>query len=615
MKSRKFWIQIRVVVGITATMMMLGSCCLRTAVSFQRAAPRMATRRAISCFTATHDHNFLSVTRKSPHQRRRPLASSMLATKRQRSTTVVAANGEQPGGDDLALLPFDGPLTRSKVRRMRVKDLRDELKRRGHAEATVSDIKKDNLVALLWDDLTTTTTTHSTANQSSSKLNRLDTTVTSVASEEEISVSQEESKRLEPETIESSTLEDDDASSKAKSATTSLSLDPERKYTLRSKGIADVSSNGTGVGVTLLDSEHHNVVWQTQQYLPGSRSKFEAAYTALVIGLKFAIRRFGLRHVVLELDEDVLVKQLTGIFPVLKETLQPMYYQVVSLRDELEELGSFAIEIVGSSHCSEIQVLAMEAVDKKKSSALSNEHDYKTLLIEKALLIDPMGRDYKGPSTTTEPEKQATTDDKQPIPSDEPVPTKEPMSAVEKNKEFYEQLPPVPWLDQGDDVEESGLVTAMKAPTIDPTKTYKLMFDGGSRGNPGIAGAGMVLYDSDTDQEVWHGWKYIEKATNNQAEYTGILMGLQHARDIGVRRIQCLGDSELIVKQLTGVYKVKSEMLQDLYQETKALLNDFEKVELKHIYRDENKRADELANEAMDNQNDFGFDLSNTVDS
>ncbi len=123
--------------------------------------------------------------------------------------------------------------------------------------------------------------------------------------------------------------------------------------------------------------------------------------------------------------------------------------------------------------------------------------------------------------------------------------------------------------------------------------------DGGSRGNPGPAGAGAVLYDGD-GQEVAALSKYLGKATNNVAEYQALILGLKRARDLGAAQVTIKMDSELVVRQIQGRYKVKAPGLKPLYAKAMRLLRGFEKMTISHIPRGENRRADELANKAMD---------------
>ena len=123
--------------------------------------------------------------------------------------------------------------------------------------------------------------------------------------------------------------------------------------------------------------------------------------------------------------------------------------------------------------------------------------------------------------------------------------------------------------------------------------------DGGSRGNPGPAGAGAVLYD-DQGQEVAALSRYLGRTTNNEAEYQALLMGLNEAKRLGAVRLTVKMDSELIVRQLEGQYRVKAPGLKPMYAEAKRLLQGFASVTILHVRREFNKRADELANQAMD---------------
>ena len=133
---------------------------------------------------------------------------------------------------------------------------------------------------------------------------------------------------------------------------------------------------------------------------------------------------------------------------------------------------------------------------------------------------------------------------------------------------------------------------------IYPEFDYKLMFDGGSRGNPGISGAGAVLYNF--DKEIWFDTFFVgENSTNNHAEYAGLILGLQQAKALDIKYLRVEGDSLLVINQMNGIYKCKSLNLIDLYDKAKDLEISFEKVYYNHIYRTENKRADELSNIAI----------------
>lgn len=123
--------------------------------------------------------------------------------------------------------------------------------------------------------------------------------------------------------------------------------------------------------------------------------------------------------------------------------------------------------------------------------------------------------------------------------------------------------------------------------------------DGAARGNPGPAGAGAVLVEP-SGQVVDRIGKFLGVQTNNFAEYTGLLLGLRRARELGVREVEVFADSELMIRQLGGRYQVKSPTLRPLYEEALRLLNEFSRVKLVHVPREMNTAADEMSNRAID---------------
>ena len=130
---------------------------------------------------------------------------------------------------------------------------------------------------------------------------------------------------------------------------------------------------------------------------------------------------------------------------------------------------------------------------------------------------------------------------------------------------------------------------------------HTLNFDGCSKGNPGPAGAGAVIYylDSECSAE----YKYLgDHYSNNQAEYAGLIMGLERAKRLDIKRLKVEGDSLLIINQMRGTYKCNSPNLLDLYKQAKELETWFEHIEYSHVLRHKNKRADALANMAMKDQ-------------
>jgi len=123
--------------------------------------------------------------------------------------------------------------------------------------------------------------------------------------------------------------------------------------------------------------------------------------------------------------------------------------------------------------------------------------------------------------------------------------------------------------------------------------------DGAARGNPGPAGAGAVLKARD-GRVIVEVCRYLGEMTNNQAEYRALILGLEEARQIGAEQISIFADSELVVKQINGEYKVKNEGIRPLHAEAVKLLRTFGEYTIEHLPRDENRHADRLANLAID---------------
>lgn len=128
---------------------------------------------------------------------------------------------------------------------------------------------------------------------------------------------------------------------------------------------------------------------------------------------------------------------------------------------------------------------------------------------------------------------------------------------------------------------------------------HKLYFDGASRGNPGPASYGGVIYKPDGTTLLTYK-KAIGHHTNNVAEYLGLIVGLRHCIDQKINNVAVYGDSKLVVEQTMGNWKVKSENLIHLQNEVKKCLQCINNISITHIYRKHNKVADRLANEALD---------------
>lgn len=123
--------------------------------------------------------------------------------------------------------------------------------------------------------------------------------------------------------------------------------------------------------------------------------------------------------------------------------------------------------------------------------------------------------------------------------------------------------------------------------------------DGASRGNPGDSGIGFVFFDAQ-GKTVKEDGRYLGLATNNVAEYTALLEALKEAATMGAKKIHVRSDSELMVKQINGQYRVKNEGLIPIFNEVKKRLVGFPEWEVRYVPREKNRRADELANQGID---------------
>lgn len=129
--------------------------------------------------------------------------------------------------------------------------------------------------------------------------------------------------------------------------------------------------------------------------------------------------------------------------------------------------------------------------------------------------------------------------------------------------------------------------------------THALFTDGGSRGNPGPAAIGGIIFDAHK-QVVAEYAEAIGITTNNQAEYRSLIQGLRVSIHHGITKLSCYLDSELLVRQINGQYRVKDTLLKPLFHEVERLSGHFERITFAHIPRERNARADALVNKALD---------------
>lgn len=341
-------------------------------------------------------------------------------------------------------------------------------------------------------------------------------------------------------------------------------ISPEKEYVLcfHGRSSAGKTDGVAGSGMVLYDdSDEMSELWWGRQCL-GNVTLNEAEYITLVTALECA-RSLGVQHIKVQGHNQLILKQMEGTNKVKSPTLKEHYERAVALR---KEFASFTISLVDKSLNDRAIGLAKEAIahdintlDNTRNGPIDRNNDDENTAISSQTLND-IDNFTPGPTTTN---------------------------------------------DAKDVSQELDSTTI-----ISPEKTYVLRFDGGSRGNPGTAGAGMVLYDSEYGVEIWSGYQYLgETNTNNEAEYMGLITGLQCARSLGIEHLVAQGDSQLILRQLEGRYKVNSPNLKAYYDEAVSLSKEFASFQTSHIERARNARADELANEAMDTKSTRGFDL------
>lgn len=126
--------------------------------------------------------------------------------------------------------------------------------------------------------------------------------------------------------------------------------------------------------------------------------------------------------------------------------------------------------------------------------------------------------------------------------------------------------------------------------------------DGGARGNPGPAAAGIVIKDENGHILDTYG-EYLGEQTNNFAEYSALISALKRAKELGATEVECRLDSELVTKQMQGLYRVRDSQLQKLFIQAYNASTAFKKISYHHIFRENNKEADKMVNETLDKKN------------
>ncbi len=319
---------------------------------------------------------------------------------------------------------------------------------------------------------------------------------------------------------------------------------PEKNYALRFKGLTTSSIGGAGIGLLLEDPATNQAVWSGRVYVSGDRSPIEAEYSAIVLGMDYVSNILKVRRLTILSCNDIIVNQVQGKFTSTNTSMEILLKAINSIQ---QKLLYFAVKEIPPMDNSEATTQAMKALATRKSLNIIDEQ-------------------WK-------------------------IERKDPIRKLQRNP-----LKMGRWREPDDPAQST---------TIDPSRLYRLQFDGGAARE--LVGAGMVLYDED-GTEIWCGWHFHPKAaTNNVAEYMGLICGLRCARSLGVKKLLVEGDSLLVVQQITSNYQTREQNIDMFREEAHELTKSFSEFQIRYIPRAENKRADWLANHAMSVQESDGF--------
>lgn len=337
-------------------------------------------------------------------------------------------------------------------------------------------------------------------------------------------------------------------------------ISPEMQYVLRYSGLSNHVDAKGSCGLILYNADTEKEVWSGYMFFQNGESAPEAEMKGLLIAVRNLLK-LGVKHLIIQgYAQSAVLNQLQGNFGVKSKDLKVLYERLQPL---MKELDSCEVWGIPQDQLRKAQRLAKKAIQEKDSTGFDS------------LLPDDAKNDVLA---------EAVDDDQQSL-----------------HAEHVD--------DESTVTGEDNSITWTPLPTLSPRKEYILRFDGGSRGNPGNAGAGMALFDSETGLEQWCAYKWLQSTTNNVAEYEGLIIGLEMAKDMGARHLVCEGDSTLIIKQVTGEWACKKDHLKPLYKKARDLIKEFDSIKFQYIPRADNGRADELANIAMDRRSSSGIDI------
>ena len=157
----------------------------------------------------------------------------------------------------------------------------------------------------------------------------------------------------------------------------------------------------------------------------------------------------------------------------------------------------------------------------------------------------------------------------------------------------------------GNKTTKSGYSILKGSHNTEEDACYLLQFDGLSNPNPGVSTGGAVMFSPNDRKVVFERGEFIQFATNNQAEYTGLLIGIKSAVDLEVKHLLIEGDSQLVIFQIQGKWKLKNEGLKQLHKDITTLLKNFEFIGIRHVRRDNNQYADKITNDVFESRTSY----------
>lgn len=348
-------------------------------------------------------------------------------------------------------------------------------------------------------------------------------------------------------------------------------------YILRFGSHIHKHTKDVGIGIVIYDAVYGKKLWTGRRFIPvvsaGEKTTSNIAdYIGLTDGLKAVniLKDNGSLsspcRIEIQTSNRVIAKHLSKEFKVATKSLKPWYEIATELMSNLEDVATG-------------QIPSLDDDDIKKASKLAVKEQRSC-------------ENYLDVVAGTKSNRKEEIDRNSHV---DEVQT----NAQDKLSDTISEI-----------TQPEIQSTASGSSEISPDKVYILRFDGGSRGNPGIAGSGMVLYDSEDGSEIWSGCFYLgDQRTNNEAEYMGLIAGMQCALSLGVKQIVVQGDSKLVLEQVAMRWKIKSPSLKFYFDQAIDLTKQFAYFETSHIERAKNARADALANEAMDTRCSRGFEI------